>query len=152
MTDILIISNGIVVNCIAADSAARAAEFYPLHQCIVRTEALAHVSPGDHYDGEAFTRPAVAEDRRVTKLAFLSRFTDSEAVAIDLASHGATVQAAAMRRYLSKVNSAIWIDMQRPDTRGGVIALEAAGLLAAGRALEILDGPIAPHERALEAK
>lgn len=84
--------------------------------------------------------------RRITRLAFLSRFADAEAVAIDLASIGATPQAAGMRRYVSKVNAATYIDLNRADTRAGVQALEAAGVLAAGRALQILDAPVQPEE------
>lgn len=84
--------------------------------------------------------------RRITRLAFLSRFADAEAVAIDLASIGATPQAAGMRRYVSKVNAATYIDLDRADTRAGVQALEAAGVLAAGRALQILDAPVQPEE------
>lgn len=76
---------------------------------------------------------------RVSRLAFISRFTDAEAIAIDLASQGATVPAASMRRYMQKVNAAEFIDLNRADTRSGVQALEAAGLLAAGRAAVILD-------------
>lgn len=90
---------------------------------------------------------APVEDLRITRLAFLDRFADAEAVAIDLASLGATVQAAGLRRYLHKVNSATYIDLGRSDLRDGVQALEAAGLLGAGRALEILDAPVQPHER-----
>lgn len=90
---------------------------------------------------------APVEDLRITRLAFLDRFADAEAVAIDLASLGATVQAAGLRRYLHKVNSATYIDLGRTDTREGVQALETAGLLGAGRALEILDAPVQPHER-----
>lgn len=84
--------------------------------------------------------------RRITRLAFLSRFSDAEAVAVDLASIGATPQAAGMRRYVSKVNAATYIDLDRADTRAGVQALEAAGVLAAGRALQILDAPVQPEE------
>lgn len=80
-------------------------------------------------------------DTKITRLAFLSRFTDEEAIAIDLASIGATVQAAAMRRYMAKVNAAMFIDLSREDTRVGVLALEAAGLISNGRALQILDTP-----------
>lgn len=88
------------------------------------------------------------ETKHITPLAFLNRFTDAEAIAIDLASQGATVQAAAMRRYQSKVNVATYIDLDRQDTRDGVLALEAAGLLATGRALIILDDPIQSEEKA----
>ncbi len=105
---------------------------------------------GATYQNGAFV-PAVAPPpvRHVTRLAFLSRFTDAEAVAIDLASIGATVEAASMRRYMAKVNAATFIDLDRPDTRAGVQQLEAVGLLAAGRAAVILDTPIESDERPL---
>lgn len=86
------------------------------------------------------------EQRNVSRKAFLSRFTDDEAIDIDLASIGATREAAAVRRYLSKVNAAQHIDLADNETRSGVQALEAAGLLQPGRALAILDTPIEPKE------
>jgi|GEM_PF-5519338 len=107
-----------------------------------------HVGPGYMFDGSTFVQPIEALPRHITQLAFLSRFTDAEAVAIDLASIGATAAAAMVRRYLSKVTAAKFIDLDRDDTRAGVLALETAGLLANGRALEILDGHIAEMERA----
>lgn len=78
---------------------------------------------------------------KISRLAFISRFTDAEAITIDLAGQGATVQAAGMRRYMQKVNAAEFIDLNRVDTRTGVQALEAVGILAAGRAAVILDTP-----------
>jgi hypothetical protein len=90
---------------------------------------------------------SAVSDLRITRLAFLDRFTDAEAVQIDLASIGATVAAAQVRRYLHKVNSATHIDLARQDLQAGVQALEAAGLLAAGRAEQILTAPIADIER-----
>jgi hypothetical protein len=81
--------------------------------------------------------------RHITPLAFIDRFTDAEWVAFDLASIGATAEAAGLRRYLKKVD--------RPDTRVGVLALEESGLLAEGRALQILDAPVQPHEQAQRA-
>ena len=86
--------------------------------------------------------PELPTGRLVSNKAFLSRFTDDEAIDIDLASIGATREAAAVRRYLSKVNAAQHIDLNDEETRSGVQALEAAGLLRPGRALEILDAPI----------
>ena len=85
--------------------------------------------------------PAPTE-RNVSRKAFLSRFTDAESIDIDLASIGPTREAATVRRYLSKVNAAQHIDLADDETRDGVQALEAAGLLRPGRALEILDAPI----------
>ena len=90
--------------------------------------------------------PPVPTERNVSRKAFLSRFTDAEAIVIDLASIGATREAAAVRRYLSKVNAAQHIDLADEETRKGVQALEAAGLLQPGRALAILDAPIEPKE------
>ncbi len=90
--------------------------------------------------------PELPTGRIVSNKAFLSRFTDDEAIDIDLASIGATREAAAVRRYLSKVNAAQHIDLADEETRKGVQALEAAGLLQPGRALVILDAPIEPKE------
>ena len=90
--------------------------------------------------------PELPTGRLVSNKAFLSRFTDDEAIDIDLASMGATREAAAVRRYLSKVNAAQNIDLADDETRTGVQALEAAGLLQPGRALAILDAPIEPKE------
>lgn len=106
----------------------------------------ATVALGDTFDGSNFARRAVAALRHITPLAFLSRFTDAEAVAIDLASIGATAPAAGLRRYLAKVNAAKYIDLDRADTRAGVQALEAATLLAAGRAAVILDAAVQASE------
>jgi len=88
-----------------------------------------------------------AKPRHITQLAFISRFTDAEAKAIDLASIGATDAAASVRRYQKKVDAATYIDLDRADTRAGVQALETAGLLAAGRATVILDAPVQDSER-----
>ena len=90
--------------------------------------------------------PAEPTERNVSRKAFLSRFTDAEAIDIDLASIGPTREAATVRRYLSKVNAAQHIDLADNETRTGVQALEAGGLLQPGRALAILDAPIEPKE------
>ncbi len=100
-------------------------------------------------DAQAFEPappPAEPTERNVSRKAFLSRFTDAEAIDIDLASIGPTREAATVRRYLSKVNAALHIDLADNETRTGVQALEAGGLLQPGRALAILDAPIEPKE------
>ena len=86
---------------------------------------------------------------KITRLAFLNRFTDEEAINIDLASQGATIQAAAMRRYQKKVDAATFIDLSKEDTRAGVLMLETLGLLSIGRAIEILDAPARDEEKYL---
>lgn len=82
--------------------------------------------------------PAPVVKRNLTRLEYLSRFTDAEAIAIDLASQGATVEAATLRRMMAMVQAAEFIDLTDQRTIAGVQSLEAAGLLAAGRAAEIL--------------
>lgn len=146
-----LIKSGRVDSIVVADAAFVATI---ADQWDVVTPAIEGCAIGWAWDGEDFTPPTpppapepIAEPRHITRLAFLNRFTDAEAIAIDLASIGATVQAAGMRRYLSKVNAATFIDLAMPDTRAGVQALEAGGVLAAGRATEILDGAILDEER-----
>ena len=110
------------------------------------------ISAGWGWDPSGFTEPpALPEapvERKVTRLAFLNRFTDAEAIALDLASIGATVEAASIRRYMQKVNAATFIDIERDDTIAGVNQLEAVGLIGPGRAEVILTAPITELERA----
>lgn len=108
------------------------------------------------YDGDQFTAPVVLPESppsRVTRLAFRNRFSTSELVALEIASiddPGAAAPqrqlAATLRVMQANLQAATFIDLQRPDTRAGVEQLEAAGLLAAGRAAAILDAPVQPVE------
>jgi hypothetical protein len=90
---------------------------------------------------------------RITKLAFRQRFTPEEKIAIEIASlddPAAPMQqramSAALRANQADVAVATYIDLMRADTRSGVQALEAAGLIATGRAVEILDAPPSESE------
>lgn len=83
---------------------------------------------------------------KVTVLAFLSRFTDAEAIAIDLAGIGATVEAATIRRHMMKVTSATYIDLSSPTLRESLMLLENVGILAEGRVNEIVTAPIRQDE------
>lgn len=92
--------------------------------------------------------------RHIARRAFTNRFTADEEAAIDLASIDnpagggpARVQAAMLRAQRRKVSDSAYVDLDLQQTRDGVQALEAAGLLVAGRALQILDAPIQQHER-----
>lgn len=87
------------------------------------------------------------EPKVITRLAMLNRITDQEAVAIDLASIGSTEQAASIRRFMSKVNAAQFVDLNDPDTINGVQFLVSQGLLTAERGDEILTNPVQPKER-----
>jgi len=90
---------------------------------------------------------ADAQKRIITRYALLSRITDEEAVAIDLASIGATVEAASLRRFISKINAAQFIDLTDPTTIRGVSFFVSLGLLTPERAGEIIDAPIKEDER-----
>lgn len=109
---------------------------------------------GDYvHDGTSLSLPS---DTRITRLAFRNRFTQPEKVMLELAAlDDATApmaqrqQAAAIRVHLADVAASAFVDLARADTRAGVQSLEAAGLLAPGRALQILDAPVQAHERPL---
>lgn len=95
-----------------------------------------------------------SEASRITRLAFRNRFTMAEKVSMEIASLDDPTaamplrqQAAALRANLADIAAATYIDLSRADTRAGVQALEAAGLLATGRAVEIMDTPVQPGER-----
>lgn len=95
-----------------------------------------------------------AEYRRITKLAFRNRFTKAEKAGIEFAALDDPTapiaqrqQAAALRADLKDQEQATFIDLDDEDTRTGVITLEAVGLIAAGRAVEILDAPVQDKER-----
>jgi len=98
--------------------------------------------------------PAPTLPRHITQLAFRQRFLPAERVALELAALDdptatmpARQQAAMLRTYLADVAAARYVDLDRDDARDGVQQLGALGLLAAGRAAQILDAPVLPHER-----
>lgn len=91
-------------------------------------------------------QPNIPTQTRVTQLAFINRFTDDEAVDIDLASIGNTREAALLRRYLQKVNAATYIDLTRPDLAEDLQKLVQFGILTQERVEVILSSPIQPHE------
>lgn len=84
---------------------------------------------------------------KITQLAFLNRFTDDEAVDIDLASVGNTREAALLRRYLQKVAAATFIDLSREDLADDLGKLVAFGLLSQEKVTTILSAPIQEHEK-----
>jgi hypothetical protein len=70
----------------------------------------------------------------LTKLEYLRRFTQDERVAI----RNAAKVNAVLEDYMALLDLAQEINLDDPDTIAGVQMLEAAGLLNAGRAQEIL--------------
>lgn len=141
------IIDGVVDSVILADSWEGAVDV---------TDMNPRPSIGWAYDGQAFTpaeRQQEQQPRKITRLAFRQRFTQAEMVALEIAGLDdplAPMQqrqlAASVRVMQRQVSDATYIDLDRPDTRAGVQQLEAVGILAPGRALEILDAPIQPSE------
>lgn len=72
--------------------------------------------------------------RVMTKLEFLRRFTQDERVTIRTVAKTNAV----LEDYMAMIDLAQEIDTSDADTKAGVQMLEAVGLLAAGRAQEIL--------------
>jgi len=70
----------------------------------------------------------------LTRLQFRNRFTQAEKVAI----YTAAEQVIAIKVWLDDLMVVEFVDLTAPETIAGVQGLEQAGLLAAGRAHEIL--------------
>jgi hypothetical protein len=145
---IVLVKDGVVEHCIGADEdqMQNVAEMYPDHLILPQ---MGEENVGWHYDGELFTPPEgyVPEGSvRITQLAFLNRFTDTEAITIDLASMGATVEAASLRRELKRTDAAKYIDLNDPGLIAGLNKLELYGLLGEGRATEILTAQVTAKE------
>ncbi len=125
------------------------------------------VQAGHSYDKESgeFLAPevqheSVQEKRIITKKAFLMRWTDDEAIAIDLASiHDPAADAqsqersAYLRRQKEIQSQATYIDLDDKDTQRGVFGamqlLEAMGKVAEHKARfdEFINAPVQPEER-----
>lgn len=135
------ILNGVVELCVSIneDQLQSVIDTYP--------DMLIQEQVGEENIGWTFVNgtfsPPIAPDLsnswKISRLAFISRFTDAEAIAIDLASSGATVQQAAIRRLFQKVNASEYIDLKRSDTITGVNMLVQFQLLSQTRADEILN-------------
>jgi hypothetical protein len=82
-------------------------------------------------------------DMRITKLAFKQRFTQAERIAI----REAVQTVPEVYDFEDLVNSASFIDLARPDTIAAVHYIEAGGLIAEGRAVEILSPPVTEIEQ-----
>lgn len=92
-------------------------------------------------------------EKKITPKAFLSRFTASEYVSIDLASiddpqseRAVREVAAMLRLYLIKINSAKFVDLNDTETVEGVNTLVQMGFITSERADEILNNPVDDNE------
>jgi len=119
---------------------------------IPETNAFSDVNETESDDDHADDENEV--DRHITNLAFDLRFTMEERVKMELAaldnpsaSLEQRTQSAVLRVILERSRKAEYTDLDDPTTRAGVEQMEALGLLAQGRATEILDTAIASQER-----
>ena len=90
----------------------------------------------DHTEWTPEAQPPATANQTLTKLEYLRRFTVEERVAIRAAAE----QNAVLADYLQLMELAQDINTGDPDTIAAVTMLEQAGLIAAGRAQEILNG------------
>ena len=138
----------------------------PVASNIIAIDGLHDEYTGKLYDAEASAaagapvfvdapaQPLGDSPRRITKLAFRNRFTKAEKAGIEFAALDDPTapiaqrqQAAALRADLKDQEQATFIDLDGEDTRTGVLTLEMVGLIASGRAVEILDTPVQDKER-----
>ena len=97
------------------------------------------IGPGQMYDGATFSNaPVPIPKRRISAYAFKIRMTSAERIAI----RAAAVSSTAIADLIDLVDSSPSVDLNLPMVRLGILSLENAGLLAAGRAVQILDTPI----------
>jgi hypothetical protein len=78
--------------------------------------------------------------RTISKLDFLRLFTQGERVAIMVFSAGTGAPNVAVRDYMYLLEQATEVNLDDAEISAGVGLLEAGGLLASGRAAEILNG------------
>lgn len=97
---------------------------------------------GTHKIESAGVVAAPTPEFKITKLAFKNRMTQAERIAIREASQTNPV----VYDFLDLVSDAQFIDLTHNDTIAGVNYLESEGLLAAGRADEILTNPVMSEE------
>jgi len=133
--NIALINNGIVDNIIVAE--LDFAEQLGFEQVIDVTDIFCSI--GWLYDGSNFTEPKQPEVEPfktsiLTPYEFLKRFTSEERKAIK----AATLTNPDVDDLWTMFTVAQNIDLKNEDTINGVNALESLGILAKGRAAEIL--------------
>lgn len=92
-------------------------------------------------------------NNRLTPLAFLRRFTDAERARFEISSvddpsapEEQRLRAAQLRIYMNDYTLASYVALDDPRTVAGVKGLEALGIIAKGRAKEVLEGEVKPEE------
>lgn len=105
---------------------------------------------GWSFVGTTFSPPAgvsAIPTLKISKLAFLQRFTDTELETIEAASAQNNQYGYALRVALRKQAVATYIDLSLPETITGVNSLAALQLITSQRATAILTTPITEAEK-----
>lgn len=124
-----VVSNGTVANIALAST--------PLASNWIRSDTA---NIGDHYDATTgvfaapVAPPAPEPSNELTKIEYLKRFTQDERIAIRAAGKVNSV----VEDYIELMNAAVIVHKDDPNTIAGLNALTQAGILAPGRAAEIL--------------
>jgi hypothetical protein len=96
-----------------------------------------HVGPGYTYDGTDFAAPAVV--RLITPRQLWQRFTAAERESLeDLAMTGTASVKKKLAAFKTYVMTGMTVDLDDDYIIASVAAMETAGVIAAGRAAEIL--------------
>ena len=104
-------------------------------QQIIDGDYIVTTFPNGSTARELRFEPAAVPVRVITKLAYMSRFTDTELAGIYTAAKS-VVQ---VEIWLEKFKLASEINLDDPATASGLQTMEAAGLIACGRAAAILN-------------
>jgi hypothetical protein len=104
--DVFLIKNGVVENCICADSTERAQQFYPDYICIERIGDLNQYGPSDLYDGNDFSKAPVVvlPPAPVSRLEFLRSFTAQQRISIRAANDPIIVDALQLLDLAEEIN------------------------------------------------
>ena len=102
------------------------------------------------FTGTTFSPPAgvnATPTLKISKLAFLQRFTDIELATIEAAAAENNQYGFALRVALRKQSVATYIDLSLPETISGVNSLAALQLITSQRATTILTTPPTEAEK-----
>jgi hypothetical protein len=99
--------------------------------------------PDWYYDGSAWVQYPPPPPPPLTRLGFMSRFTDAELIGIEVARMTApdVTQRATLTVLKESWMAATEVDVTDPRTQQGVGLLVQAGLLTAERAAQVLANP-----------
>ncbi len=111
-------------------------------QSVEDPDFLAYIEWVNAGNAPAVTNLPEPSTRRLSKLAYMNRFTDVELANIFAAAKGSLSVEVWLAKFSATTPDAdgTAIDLDDPRTVAGLQALEAAGLLASGRATQILEG------------